>query len=74
MFNVLNELLFSKLYLKNILKIYFQNFSFPEVEETISIFNSSQLLLNQEMQRDMKHKASESVTENIIFYLAQNRN
>ena len=59
---------------ENTLKNYFQTFSSPEVEETISIFNSSQLLLNQRVQRDMKHKASQSVTENIIFYVAQNRN
>ena len=61
MFNVLNELLSSKLFLK-IQKKYieelFPEFQLPEVEETISIFNSCQLLLNQRVQRDIKHKAS----------------
>ena len=47
----------------------FPEFQLPEVEETISIFNSCQLLLNQRVQRDIKHKASQSVTQNIIFYV-----
>ena len=68
------ELLVSKLLFENTLKNYFQNFTSPEVEETIEIFKSSQLLLNQRVQRDIKHKASQSVTENIIFYVTQNRN
>ena len=63
-----------KIIFGNTLKNNFQNFNFPQVEETISIFNSSQLLLNQRVQRDIKHKASQNVTENIFFCLAQNRN
>ena len=31
------------------------------MKETISIFNSSQLRLNQRVQRDIKHEASHTV-------------
>ena len=60
---------------------YFWNYFWKCIEELFpqfplpwggrdSIFNSSLFFLNQRMQRDRKHKGSQSVTDNITFYVA----
>ena len=63
---IIYEILYNimKLFLKIHWRTISRIFSSPKLEETISIFNISQLLLDRRVQRDIKHKASQSVTEN----------